>query len=51
MHPEPGKLLTTADITLPLIGLYDAPETGPFEPLVSPAKGRWACPFMYSPDG
>ncbi len=47
MQPDLRKLLATAGIELPLIGLYDAPETEPFEPLVSPAEGRWACPFMY----
>ncbi len=47
MQPDPTLLLKTADITFPLIGLYDAPDTAPFEPLVSPGEGRWACVFMY----
>ena len=35
----------------PLIGFYDAPEVGPFEPLVTPKPGRWSCLFAYIRNG
>jgi len=47
MQPDPGKLLEISRIDLPLIGLYDAPSTGPFEPLVGPGAGKHVCIFAF----
>jgi len=47
MPPDPTRLLNKAGMTHPLIGLYDAPDPSPFEPLVMPTPGKWACVFMF----
>lgn len=47
MQPNPEVLLENMGLELPLIGLYDAPDPTPFEPLVALREGRWACVFMY----
>lgn len=47
MPHYPALLLETAGMTLPVIGLYDAPDASAFEPLVRPAQGRWACGYMF----
>jgi hypothetical protein len=47
MQPDPTRLLKHANITLPLIGVYDAPDTGPFEPIVTPEPGRRVCIFSF----
>lgn len=47
MQPDPSTLLEIANITTPLIGFYDAPDTKPFEPLMSPIPGRRACTFSF----
>ncbi|MFC1867016.1 DUF169 domain-containing protein [Thermodesulfobacteriota bacterium] len=47
MQPDPTNLLNKIVITHPLIGLYDAPDPSPFEPLVKPKTGKWACVFMF----
>jgi hypothetical protein len=36
MQPDPAAILETLSITEPLVGLYDAPDPGPFAPLVEP---------------
>jgi hypothetical protein len=36
MQPDPSKILERLSISTPLIGLYDAPDPAPFEPLVVP---------------
>jgi hypothetical protein len=38
MRPDPSAILATLSIEEPLIGLYDAPDPAPFEPLVEPGK-------------
>jgi hypothetical protein len=43
MQPDPGVILERLSITKPLVGFYDAPDSAPFAPLVTPA-GR-ACVF------
>lgn len=43
--PDPARLRGRLDITLPLIGFYDAPDPAVFEPLVSP-KGN-DCVFSF----
>lgn len=47
MARYPALLIEKAGLTLPVIGLYDAPDTAAFEPLVRPAQGRWACVYMF----
>jgi hypothetical protein len=47
MQPNPETLLEKANIELPLIGFYDAPEAKPFEPIVEPPEGKWACVYMF----
>lgn len=46
----PALLIETAGLTLPVIGLYDAPDAAAFEPLVRPAQGKWACVYMFFKD-
>ena len=46
-QPDYDNLIKKIDMTLPLIGFYDAPETSPFEPLVVPKPGD--CIFTYFP--
>lgn len=47
MQPNPDNLLKKAGITHPLIGFYDAPDPAPFEPILTPKSGKWACVFMF----
>lgn len=47
MPGSPALLMKTAGLTLPVIGLYDAPDASAFEPLVRPAEGKWACVYMF----
>jgi hypothetical protein len=47
MQPDPANLLKKTGIAHPLFGLYDAPDPSPFEPLVRPKEGKWACVFMF----
>lgn len=46
-QPDPHALLQKAGIDLPLIGLYDAPDPEPFEPLIRPPEGKHACVFAF----
>lgn len=46
MQPDPTNLLHRIDVTIPLIGFYDAPDPSPFEPLIKPAKGNCAFDFF-----
>lgn len=45
--PRPEYLLKKIAIKAPLIGLYDATSPEDYAPLTAPAKGRWACVFMF----
>lgn len=45
--PDPTFLLQALDISLPLTGLYDAPDPSPFAPLVAPKPGARACVFAF----
>ena len=47
MQPDPTILLKKARITTPLIGFYDVPDPGPFEPLVKPKPGLRSCIFAF----
>jgi hypothetical protein len=47
-QPDSSKLLNKIDMTLPLIGFYDAPDSALFEPLVTPKPGD--CIFTFFQD-
>ncbi|MFZ0390082.1 MAG: DUF169 domain-containing protein [Calditrichia bacterium] len=47
MQPDPSFLLEKAGISLPPVGLYDAPDSSAFIPLASPAAHKWSCLFMF----
>ena len=47
MAPDPMRLMERIGLNIPLIGLYDAPDSEPFEPLVTPARGKRSCVFAY----
>ena len=47
-HPNPKILLERLDIKYPLIGLYNSPESKPFQPLVKPSQGD--CIFSFYKD-
>ncbi len=47
MQPDATVLLEKLGLDIPLIGVYDAPDVRPFEPLVAPKPGRRACVFMF----
>jgi hypothetical protein len=48
VQPDPSPIIERLSIEQPLIGFYDAPDAGPFEPLVVP-KGR-LCVFKAHKD-
>ena len=52
MQPDPSYLLAALDVSLPLIGLYDAPDPEAFAPLVAPRPGaaRGECLFSHFRD-
>lgn len=50
MKPDPARLLDRLGIALPLIGLYDAPDTRGFEPVVAPEPKRHVCVFAFFRD-
>ncbi|MCP5107049.1 MAG: DUF169 domain-containing protein [bacterium] len=45
MLPNPEKLIEKLELTVPIIGFYDAPEPGDFEPLVEPQPDSHLCVF------
>jgi hypothetical protein len=47
--PDPSALLAALDLSIPLIGLYDAPDPQAFGPLVEPTRGarRGQCLFHF----
>ncbi len=45
MQADPARLLDRIGITNPLVGLYIAPDPGPFKPLVTFAPGEGTCIF------
>jgi len=47
MVPDSTVLIQNLELETPLIGLYDAPETAPFEPLCGPKPGKRACVFAF----
>ncbi len=50
MLPDARTLMTSIDLTTPLIALYDAPDPAVFEPLITPRAGRQACVFAFYED-
>ena len=52
MQPDPSFLLEKLNVTLPLTGLYDAPDPAAFAPLVEPRPGakRGECVFSHFAD-
>ncbi len=44
-QPDFSQLVKRIDLSIPLIGFYDAPEPSPFEPLVKPNQGE--CVFLF----
>jgi hypothetical protein len=47
MKTDISRLIKTAAITTPLMGLYDAPDPSPFAPLVTPGDGIHTCGFAF----
>jgi len=50
MLPDPTYLLSRLDLSVPLIGIYDAPDIKPFEPLVYFPSLQRACLFEFYKD-
>lgn len=50
MSPDPTYILSKLDLSIPLIGIYDAPDTKPFEPLVHFPPQQRACLFEFYDD-
>jgi hypothetical protein len=44
---DPTRLIAKIGLNVPLIGLYDAPDPKPFEPLIRPPYGQRSCIFAY----
>jgi hypothetical protein len=49
MPADPTRLVAAADLRLPLIGFYDAPDPEAFAPLVQPDEGSTTCMFAFFP--
>ena len=49
MQPDPSELIERLGLDAPPVGLYDAPDPAPFEPLVRPAAGQRTCVFTFYP--
>ena len=47
MQPDSTNLIEQIGLSVPLIGLYDAPDVSQFEPLVEPKPGGHACVFAF----
>ena len=47
MQPDPSTLTGKIGLKTPLIGVYDAPEVAPFEPVVRLASGDSSCIFSF----
>lgn len=50
MLPNPDRLIEKLELTIPLIGIYDAPEAKPFKPLLEPDPEKNTCIFNYYKD-
>ena len=49
-QPDPTHLLEIIGPDIPLVGFYDAPDTAPFSPLVTPVPGQRRCIFAFYPN-
>jgi len=47
MNHDPARLIEYLQLSLPLIGFYDAPHSDPFDPLCAPVHGKRACVFAF----
>jgi hypothetical protein len=47
MIPDPAYLISKLDLSVPLIAIYNAPDTKPFEPLVNFPPQQRACLFEF----
>ncbi len=47
MQPDLTNLIEKIELEIPVIGLYDAPDATPSEPLVEPGPGKRECIFSY----
>jgi len=47
MQPDPKRLIKRLGLGTPLVGLYDAPDPSPFEPLVCPGGTNGVCVFSF----
>jgi hypothetical protein len=50
VQPDYKYLTTKIDLNIPLIGVYDAPDPKPFEPVVDIPRRQRACIFEYYKD-
>jgi hypothetical protein len=50
VQPYPTTLIEKLGLEVPLVGLYDAPDPSPFEPLVEPPEGKYVCIFAFYRD-
>ena len=50
MPPDPSELIAQIDLTTPLVGFYDSPETQGYDPLVRPEPGKHMCIFCFYED-
>jgi hypothetical protein len=50
MTQDPSRLIEALGIKIPLIGLYDAPNTTGFEPIVTPEPRKHICIFAFYKD-
>jgi hypothetical protein len=46
MQPDPSELTKRIDLTIPLVGLYDAPDPTAFAPLIVPTEGTCMFEFL-----
>jgi hypothetical protein len=49
MQPDPARLVERLGITLPLVGVYDAPNVSPFEPVIRVEAEGAPCIFSFYP--
>jgi len=47
MGQDPSRIVERLGIKTPLIGFYDAPDHGGFEPVVAPEAGKHICVFAF----
>ena len=45
--PDPSNLIDSLGLDVPPVGLYDAPDVAPFQPVVRPGEGQRTCIFAF----